>query len=65
MARKRREKVKESEVTGTKYLRTLLPLLERPHDERGIEIQTSCAIIACTLISLWTGRKPVLRTGTV
>jgi len=32
------------------------------HDQRGIEIQTYCAIIACLLISLWTGRKPTLRT---
>ena len=32
------------------------------HDERGIEIQTYCAIIACMLISLCTGRKPTLRT---
>ena len=32
------------------------------HDEHGIEIQTYCAIIACMLISLWTGRKPTLRT---
>ncbi|WP_442481475.1 IS4 family transposase [Aeoliella sp. SH292] len=32
------------------------------HDERGIQIQTYCAIIACLLISLWTGRKPTLRT---
>jgi Transposase DDE domain len=29
---------------------------------RGIEIQTSCARIACRLISLSTGRKPTLRT---
>lgn len=29
---------------------------------KGIEIQTYCAIIACLLISLWTGRKPTLRT---
>jgi len=29
---------------------------------RGIEIQTYCAIIACMLISLYTGRKPTLRT---
>jgi hypothetical protein len=28
----------------------------------GIEIQTYCAIIACLLISLWTGKKPTLRT---
>ena len=28
----------------------------------GIEIQTYCAIIACLLISLTTGRKPTLRT---
>jgi len=31
-------------------------------DAEGIEIQTYCAIIACMLISLWTGRKPTLRT---
>lgn len=30
--------------------------------KNGIEIQTYCAIIACMLISLWTGRKPTLRT---
>ncbi|MFW5733393.1 MAG: IS4 family transposase [Planctomycetota bacterium] len=29
---------------------------------RGIEIQVYCAIIACMLISLYTGRKPTLRT---
>jgi len=32
------------------------------HSRQGIEIQTYCAIIACLLISLWTGRKPTLRT---
>jgi len=32
------------------------------HAPAGIEIQTYCAIIACMLISLWTGRKPTLRT---
>lgn len=32
------------------------------HGENGIEIQTYCAIIACLLIGLWTGRKPTLRT---
>jgi hypothetical protein len=32
------------------------------HDPNGIEIQTYCAIIACLLISLYTGRKPTLRT---
>jgi hypothetical protein len=31
-------------------------------DPVGIEIQTYCAIIACMLISLWTGCKPTLRT---
>lgn len=31
-------------------------------DQAGVEIQTYCAIIACMLISLWTGRKPTLRT---
>jgi Transposase DDE domain len=30
--------------------------------QNGIEIQTYCAIIACMLISLWTGHKPTLRT---
>ncbi len=28
----------------------------------GIEIQTYCAIIACLLLTLWTGGKPTLRT---
>lgn len=32
------------------------------HSQSGIEIQTYCAIIACMLISLWTGRKPTIRT---
>jgi hypothetical protein len=32
------------------------------HDPVGIEIQTYMAIIACMLISLWTGRRPTLRT---
>jgi hypothetical protein len=32
------------------------------HSQAGIEIQTYCAIIACMLISLWTGRKPTIRT---
>jgi hypothetical protein len=32
------------------------------HGQNGIEIQTYCAIIACMLLSLWTGRKPTLRT---
>jgi hypothetical protein len=32
------------------------------HSKNGIEIQTYCAIIACLLIALWTGRKPTLRT---
>ena len=31
-------------------------------DREGIQIQTYCAIIACLLISLTTGRKPTLRT---
>ena len=30
--------------------------------QEGIEIQTYCTIIACMLISLWTGRKPTRRT---
>ncbi len=32
------------------------------HDRNGIELQTYAAILACMLISLWTGRKPTLRT---
>lgn len=32
------------------------------HAQNGIEIQTYCAIMACLLISLWTGKKPTLRT---
>jgi hypothetical protein len=32
------------------------------HDQNGIEIQTYCAIIACMLIALCTGKKPTLRT---
>ena len=31
-------------------------------NKNGIEIQMYMAIIACLLISLWTGRKPTLRT---
>ena len=31
------------------------------HSENGIEIQTYCAIIACLVIALYTGRKPTLR----
>ena len=30
--------------------------------DNGIELQTYAAIIACMLISLWTGRKPTLST---
>jgi hypothetical protein len=32
------------------------------HSHNGIELQAYCAIIACMLISLWTGRKPTKRT---
>ena len=32
------------------------------HQQNGIEIQTYCAIIACLLMNLWTGRKPTKRT---
>lgn len=32
------------------------------HSRQGIEIQAYMAIIGCLLISLWTGRKPTLRT---
>lgn len=32
------------------------------HRQNGIKIQVYCAIIACLLINLWTGRKPTKRT---
>lgn len=32
------------------------------HSQNGIELQTYCAIIACLLITLYTGRKPTIRT---
>lgn len=32
------------------------------HSENGIEIQTYCAIIACLVIAMYTGRKPTIRT---
>lgn len=32
------------------------------HHPDGIKIQTYCAIIACLLINLWTGRQPTKRT---
>ena len=32
------------------------------YNQNGIELQTYAAIIACMLISLWTGRRPTLRT---
>jgi hypothetical protein len=32
------------------------------HSQNGIELQAYCAIIACMLLSLWTGRKPTKRT---
>ncbi len=32
------------------------------HNQNSIEIQTSCAIIACLVIALWTGRRPTKRT---
>ena len=32
------------------------------YSENGIRIEIYCGIIACLLISLWTGRKPTLRT---
>ena len=48
------------------FFRTLKQLLGCrhliSHSQNGIQIQTYCAIIACLLISLWTGRKPTKRT---
>jgi len=41
-------------ILGCRHLLSTTP--------RGVEIQAYCAIIACLLISLWTGHKPTLRT---
>ena len=32
------------------------------HSRNGIAIQVYCALIACLVINLWTGRKPTKRT---
>lgn len=32
------------------------------HRSGGVEIQTYCALLACLLITLWSGRKPTKRT---
>jgi len=32
------------------------------YNQNGIELETCAAIIACMLITLWTGRKPTIRT---
>lgn len=32
------------------------------HSQNGIEIQSYCAMIACLLMQIWTGRKPTKRT---
>jgi len=42
------------QILGCRHLLSYSP--------EGIEIQTYCAIIACMLISLWTNKKPTLRT---
>lgn len=42
------------QILGCRHLLSRAP--------NGIEIQTYCAVIACMLISLWTGKKPTLRT---
>ncbi len=42
-----------------KYLLGCRHLLS--HNQNGIEIQAYCAIIACLLISLWTGHQPTKR----
>jgi hypothetical protein len=42
------------QVLGCRHLLSAYP--------NGIAIQAYCAIIACMLLNLWTGRKPKLRT---
>ena len=32
------------------------------HKPEGIQIQIYCAVIACMLINLWTGKRPTRRT---
>ncbi len=42
-----------------RFLKALLGMRHLLSQRRaGVEIQTYCAIIACLLINLWTGRKP-------
>lgn len=43
-----------------KYLLGCRHLLS--HSRNGIEVQVYCATIECMLISLWSGKKPTLRT---
>ncbi len=50
----KQQKIEESDIIGLKFFDKLAPLLKRMHDD--------CAIIACMLIALWTGKKPTLRT---
>ncbi len=49
------------------FLRTFKHLLGcrhlLSHNHNGIKIQAYCAIIACLLISLWTGHKPTKRAS--
>jgi hypothetical protein len=42
------------QILGCRHLLSAYP--------NGIAIQAYCAIIACMLLNLWTGRKPTLRT---
>jgi len=54
--------IKLSERLFFKALTSTSNFAPMSHCQDGIEIQTYCAIIACMLISLWTRRKPTLRT---
>ena len=72
MARKRRQTVKESQVTGTTYLRKLLPLVERLHDEvcecdkagnRRLHCDQSSPLILAGIVQSGRGVAPESAAG--
>jgi hypothetical protein len=61
MAGKRRKKIREPEITGLKYFKKLLPLLERLHDDRGRHASCGSGMVKWRR-SRRPDRKPTLRT---
>ena len=60
MAGKRRKKIREPEITGVKYFKKLLPLLERLHDDgcardkagnRSLHFDQYCTLILLYLFN--------------